>query len=61
MEELPALTTAKYDQLASFVIVRIQFTCFHMDSNQGDKKNSDVLLRSRSLKNDGFLNQEHIG
>ena len=32
MEELPALTTSKYDQLAPFVIVRIQFTCFHMDS-----------------------------
>lgn len=49
MEELPALTTSKYDQLAAFVIVRIQFPCLHMDSNQGDKRKiSDVLLRLKA-------------
>lgn len=48
MEELPALTTSKCNQLAPFVIVRIQFTCFHMDSDK--RKNFRCATSLKSLK-----------
>lgn len=48
MEELPALTTSKCNQLAPFVIVRIQFTCFHVDSDK--RKNFQMRYSLKSLK-----------
>lgn len=61
MEELAAFTTSKCDQFAPFVVVRIQFTCFHMDSNQADKREFQMRYFAQEPENKVSLDQQHIG